>query len=200
MTTPHPELILASASPRRLALLQQIGVRVKVKAAHIDESRQAGESGPGFVKRLAQEKALSVFNRQEQLPVLAADTVIVLEQTIYGKPKNTNDAKRILKALSGKTHTVTTGTAIVYKQKTAFAVVSTRVRFSELADRQIDAYCASGEPIGKAGAYAIQGLGAALVAEIRGSYSNVAGLPLYETSLLLRKANIDIWKTARHGE
>ncbi|MCB1755712.1 MAG: septum formation inhibitor Maf [Gammaproteobacteria bacterium] len=193
-------LRLASASPRRRELLEQIGLCVDVVAADIDERLLPGESAASYVERLARHKAQTVFGRQPDLPVLAADTAIVLDDVVFGKPDDAQDAARMLAKLSGKTHKVLTGTAIVYKGKTSSVVVTTRVTFAALSDTDIDAYCATGEPIGKAGAYAIQGLGAILVQRIQGSYSNVVGLPLYETARLLAPAGIDVLEAARQTD
>ncbi|MDO6462410.1 Maf family protein [Granulosicoccaceae sp. 1_MG-2023] len=185
-------LILASASPRRRALLGQIGLQATVCPAQIDESVLPDETPAAYVARLAQEKAAAVARRSPGRVVLAADTAIAFAGQILGKPASPEQAVTMLTALSGKSHDVLTGAAIVYDHQCHWKVVSTRVRMRQLSGSQIRAYVATGEPLDKAGAYGIQGLGAVLIAGIEGSYSNVVGLPLAETADLLQQAGIDV--------
>ena len=191
-----PRLYLASASPRRRELLTQIGVAFSVKSADIDESVQTGESPEVYVKRLAQAKAQAVLATltDTDAVVLGADTCVVQEGRILGKPTDFAEAKQMLGALSGCTHQVLTAVALVSAAHQEVVCVSTSVRFGTLTDAQIAAYWASGEPCDKAGSYGIQGLGAVFVEHIQGSYSAVVGLPLYETCQLLKRFNIGIWQ------
>ena len=185
-------IVLASASPRRLALLQQIGVTCQVTPADIDETASADEKAGQFVLRLAEEKSAATYHAHNRLPVLAADTSISFNGKILGKPRNESDALSMLLMLSGQQHQVMTGVSVRSALGAFSLLCSTEVRFRELSHAQIHAYCATGEPLGKAGSYAIQGLGAVLVESIKGSYSNVVGLPLYETSLLLEKSGVPV--------
>jgi septum formation protein len=188
-----PLLILASASPRRRALLAQIGVAHRVVAAGTDESRRDGESAERCVQRLAHAKATVVFEREGRaagLPVLAADTAVVLDDSWFGKPATEAEALVMLAALSGRTHRVLTAVCLVTAAGVREALSVSEVRFRDLTSAEIRAYWATGEPRDKAGGYAIQGLAAGFVPELRGSYSGVMGLPLYETAALLRQAGI----------
>jgi septum formation protein len=188
----HREIILASQSPRRLALLEQLGFRVQVRVSGIDEKPLPNESVDTRVVRLASAKAMAVASDNDLIPIVAADTLIVLEGEPIGKPASLTQAASILASLSGKSHDVFTGTAIVCEGALFHCVVKTEVTFKALTKKEIRAYCQSGEPMGKAGAYAIQGLGATLVKSIHGSYSNVVGLPLFETAELLQKAGAPV--------
>ena len=132
--------------------------------------------------------------KDKNLPVLGADTVVVLDEVIYGKPKDHEDAKEMLRKLSGKTHEVITGMVLVTKGKSYPAAETTRVHFAEMTDEEIAAYVATGEPMDKAGAYALQGRAAAFIEGIEGSYSNVVGLPLHLFTVLAKKAEVDIYK------
>ena len=185
-----PEFYLASRSPRRSELLRTIGVDFQIVDVNIDETVRAGESPADYVLRLAAAKAAA---GQAQVPpgsaVLAADTCVVIDGEIIGKPRDRLDAIAILQRLSGQWHEVLTGVALVVAT-TANVWVTTRVRMRRLTPREIEAYWASGEPADKAGAYGIQGLGGALIERIEGSYSNVVGLPLVETLVLLNVARI----------
>lgn len=186
-------LRLASASPRRRQLLDLIGVPHVVTPADIDETPGAEEAADDYVCRLAREKAEAVWSRHQDLPVLAADTTVVIDDEILGKPESEADATRMLKLLSGREHFVYTGVALHASRGLRVGLSRSSVTFSLLHDAQIKAYWASGEPVGKAGAYAIQGFGAAFVANVAGSYTGVMGLPLYETATLLRNAGIPVW-------
>lgn len=184
-------IILASASPRRVELLQQIGVEIIQQVADIDESHQSGESAEAFVARLAEEKALKVYqNSNKEYPVLGADTIVVVDEHILGKPNGYADACEMLTMLSARHHQVMTAVTLVNKGLPETRVNISDVEFTELDQATIDAYWQTGESLGKAGAYAIQGIAGQFIKEIRGSYSSIMGLPLYETRLLLEKAGI----------
>lgn len=172
----RPALVLASASPRRLELLGHFGVEVVVRAAHLDETPLPGEAATSYVERLAREKALSVARPGEL--VIGADTAIELDQRIFGKPDDADHARRMLRALSGRTHRVHSGVALVRDARVESAVETTLVTMADLDDRAVEWYLATGEPFDKAGAYAVQGAGGAFVTSVTGSVSNVMGLPL----------------------
>jgi septum formation protein len=191
-----PVLRLASASPRRRELLTQIGVPHSVKAAHIDESRLPSESARDYVERLAREKAASVWKDVANLPVLAADTTVVLDGEIYGKPRVREDALKMLSALSDRTHDVLTAVALATADGIAVRTSESKVRFRKLSEAECLAYWNTGEPRDKAGAYAVQGMGAVFIESISGSYSGVMGLPLFETAALLRAAGVPCWNGA----
>ena len=181
-------LILASASPRRRELLQQLGVEYRCEAADIDETRLPGEKPADYVLRMAKEKALAVASRYPggADAVLAADTTVVVDEGVLGKPVDHFDGLAMLARLSGRTHTVLTGICLHTGSGECLArVVETGVSFVQLSREQCEAYLATDEPWDKAGAYAIQGLAGAFVSSIEGSYSNVVGLPLTETWQLL---------------
>ena len=195
--TPGPVLRLASASPRRRQLLELIGVPHVVSPADIDETVRPGERADHYVMRLACEKAQAIWRKQNDLPVLGSDTTVVIGQHILGKPESEADAVSMLTRLSGRTHLVHTGIALRMPDGREFmGISSTQVQFAHLSEAQMRAYWASGEPQGKAGAYAIQGLGAVFVSSISGSYTGVMGLPLYETAEMLRAAGIAVWNGA----
>ena len=176
-----PRLILASSSPRRQAFLKQLGIRFRIAVPDIDETPRRGESPAAFARRAARDKARAVAARAGSAPVIvAADTIVVLGRTILGKPKHAADARRMLKLLSGRDHKVITGVCVLRGTKIRNFAVSTDVVFKELTAREIGFYVKSGEPMDKAGAYAIQGIGSFLVRAIRGSYTNVVGLPVAE--------------------
>ena len=193
----HTEVLrLASASPRRRQLLDLIGVPHVVTPADIDETPHPGEAADGYVMRLAREKAEAIWARHQDLPVLAADTTVVIDSQILGKPESLSDAQEMLGKLSGREHLVHTGIALRNVRGTQVGISTTRVTFLPLSAAQIGAYWASGEPQGKAGAYAIQGLGAVFVSNISGSYTGVMGLPLFETAAMLREQGIAVWNGA----
>lgn len=189
----QPVLCLASASPRRRELLTQIGVPHCVQPAQLDESRLAAESPRAYVLRLARAKALAVQPVTPVLPVLAADTAVVLEAAVFGKPRDRAEGLEMLAALSGRTHVVLTAVALAYGEQLATAISSSEVRLRTLSAAEREAYWESGEPHDKAGAYAIQGRGAVFVEWLQGSYSGVMGLPLYEVAELLRAGGIPAW-------
>jgi septum formation protein len=187
------QIILASASPRRRELLQQIGVRAMVKAVDIDESQKPGETALAYVQRLAMEKAqqgYATINNPEKLPVLGADTIVVVDATVLGKPEDRQHAKKMLQQLSGQKHTVHTSVAIVTADKAVMDTSSSQVLFKPLDEHEIDDYLATGEADDKAGGYAIQGIAAQFIKNINGSFSGVMGLPLYETAQLLERCGI----------
>lgn len=179
-------LVLASASPRRRAILETLGLRVVVVPSAADERGREGEAPDAFARRLAGDKAREVAARQEGY-VLGADTVVVVDGEVLGKPRGDDDAARMLRRLGGRWHEVITGVAIVGCGAPEIISVTTRVRFRELSEARIERYVATGEGRDKAGAYAVQGIGAGLVREIEGSYSNVVGLPAAETIDLLER-------------
>ena len=180
--------MLASASPRRRQLLEQLGLTFSVHPADIDESVRPGEAPAAYVARLAAEKAaaVAVAVAGPGLVVLAADTTVDLEGEIFGKPGDGLEAAAMLRRLSGRTHLVHTGVAV----NAEVFVVRSEVRLIELTERAIEWYVGTGEPLDKAGAYAIQGAGGAFVAAINGSFSGVVGLPLVETLAALRRAGV----------
>ncbi|MBC8026544.1 MAG: septum formation inhibitor Maf [Steroidobacteraceae bacterium] len=199
--TRTPVLRLASASPRRRQLLELIGVPHVVTPADIDETPRVAEPPAEYVMRLAREKAETVWSRHVDLPVLAADTTVVVDGEILGKPESEADAHYMLEKLSGREHVVHTGVAICAPERQHHIRHShTSVCFAPLSRAEISAYWLSGEPRGKAGAYAIQGLGAVFVTGISGSYTGVMGLPLFETAELLRAAGIAVWNGALAAE
>jgi septum formation protein len=187
-----PRLVLASQSPRRRQMLGQLGIALDVRPAHADEAVLPGEPPRDYVLRVAREKARAVAGET----VLAADTAVVLGAEVLGKPADAEDARRMLRALSGTDHEVLTAVCVRRTQPALAleldAVVATRVRFALLSPREIDWYVATGEPLDKAGAYAIQGAGGAFVLSVEGSVSNVVGLPLAETAALLRRAGFPL--------
>ncbi len=186
-------IVLASASPRRRELLRQIQVRYKVVAASIDETPAPHEDPITHAERLAHAKALAVWQRtRTALPVLGADTVVAIDGRILGKPKTQAQALEMLRRLSGRTHEVFTAVCLLHEGRPLRALSRSKVRFRPLSDEEILAYWETGEPRDKAGAYAIQGLGAIFVQHLEGSFSGVMGLPLYETAELLRQTGIEV--------
>jgi septum formation protein len=184
----RPVILLASASPRRSALLRQIDVEHEIRPVDIDETPRAGEPPAKYALRLAQEKARALWQRLgpgERLPVLAADTTVALGDEILGKPADRDDAARILKRLSGRDHEVHTAVALVHAAGADARISTSTVSFRELSDTEIAWYWRTGEPADKAGAYGVQGHGAIFIRHLAGSYSGVMGLPLYETWELL---------------
>jgi septum formation protein len=193
MTTEDSEklsfIYLASSSPRRQELLSQLGLRFEVLAAAVDESVRDGESGADYVGRLAAEKSAAALPALAPgaPPVLAADTAVEIDRRILGKPADESDAERMLTLLSGRTHEVLTAVSVRDNSRNLVEISRSRVRFRAISAPEIARYWQSGEPAGKAGAYAIQGLGAVFVEELSGSYTGVMGLPLYETAHILNK-------------
>jgi len=194
-TNNRPEFILASASPRRAELLTQIGARFQILAVDIPENQLEGEKARHYVARLALAKAQAGFDRYHQygLPVLGSDTAVVYDGEIYGKPCDENDAMAMLMKLSGQTHQVVSAVAIVNGENQAVKIVETSVTFRSLSEAECRIYWQTSEPVDKAGAYGIQGLGAVFVDNLSGSYSNVVGLPIAETCQLLKQFEISWW-------
>ena len=192
--TVSAQVILASASPRRRELLEQIGVRAIVKSVDIDESRKPGEPVKEYVQRLAMEKAergFSTIKNSQKLPVVGSDTIVVIDGIVLGKPEDRQQAKEMLQQLSGQKHTVLTSVAIVTEDKKVIDTSSSVVLFNKLELQEIEDYVATGETDDKAGSYAIQGLAAQFVKNLNGSFSGVMGLPLFETVQLLKQCGID---------
>ena len=188
----NPRIVLASASPRRRELLQQIGVVFRVVAADIMEKPFPEEIPGDFVLRMARDKALEVMRRQAgHLPVLGADTAVILEGRILGKPADRREATEMLKSLSGKTHEVFSAVAVAVSETEIFEALNvSRVTFSELEPEWIASYIESGDPMDKAGAYGVQGKAGEKISRIEGSFYGVMGLPLYETAQLLKRAGV----------
>lgn len=190
------ELYLASRSPRRCELLDQIGVYFESLPVDVNESLKQGETPTDYVTRLALDKAhagWAISKESLALPVLGADTTVVCGQTILGKPADGNDALEMLQLLSGKTHTVMTAVAVVNESLEHVRLVSTQVSFQTLTEKQCRQYWQTGEPADKAGGYGIQGYGGLLVSRLSGSYSAVVGLPLAETAQLLGLFKVSVW-------
>lgn len=186
-----PQLTLGSQSPRRRELLARLGVRFNVISADIDESPLPDESAEHCVRRLAEAKAVAIWQQcDESLPILAADTVVVVDDRILGKPRDEAEACATLAQLSGRDHQVMTAVCVLARKGRESLVQTSRVSFATLTAQEIRAYVATGEPMDKAGSYAIQGLAAAFVCELQGSYSGVVGLPLFETRQLLHRFGI----------
>ncbi|MDX1677900.1 Maf family protein [Arsukibacterium sp.] len=183
----YPEIALASASPRRRELLQQIAVPFSLVQVDVDESLKSDESPGAYVTRLARAKAQAGADKLHfAVPVLGADTIVVVGQHILGKPVDEADFNRMMQLLSGRCHQVLTAVALIGRHSSDICCVTTEVCFRKLSDADIAAYWQSGEPRDKAGGYGIQGQGGRFVSHISGSYSAVVGLPLCETDLLLR--------------
>lgn len=191
-------IILASGSPRRKELLEQIGARFQVIVSAAEEESGDEWSPEELVEKNAAAKAAAVAASHSEYPVLGADTVVSLDGHTYGKPCSSEDACSMLRRLSGRSHQVSTGLALVYEGRVYTSVVTTQVQFALLSEPEIAAYVATGEPMDKAGAYAIQGKAALFIEGIEGSYSNVVGLPLHAVARLARKAGVDLYDN--HGE
>jgi septum formation protein len=190
-------IYLASGSPRRRELLQQIGVTFRVIGAELDETAFQGESPLAYVSRLAEAKAGVGWERSRDLgsaPVLAADTAVVLDARILGKPAGLNDAMAMLLELSGRAHEVLTAVALRTAAGTLVEVSHSTVTFRSIDPSEARAYWETGEPSDKAGAYAIQGYAAIFISDLKGSYSGVMGLPLFETAALLKVAGVTCWQ------
>ena len=187
------KIILASASPRRLELMRQIGVDPIVHVAEIDETPFSNEQPHPLVRRMAEEKAtcIAAGHVQEDL-VIGADTVVVAGDRIFGKPVDFEDASAMLSCLSGTCHQVLTAVCVSKADVLSTRIVESTVRFRELSEMEIEAYWQTGEPLDKAGAYAVQGLAAIFIEEIQGSYSAIMGLPLYEVTELLAEAGVKV--------
>ena len=188
----HDGIILASASPRRAALLDQLGVSYRVIVSNLEERVLPGEGADDFVRRMAREKALEVLQREASvLPVLGADTAVVLDGHILGKPADRAEAEFMLASLSGRTHEVYSAVALASGESmVADALNITRVTFDRLEADWIRRYCDTGDPMDKAGAYGVQGKAGEKISRIEGSFYGVMGLPLFETAQLLARAEV----------
>ncbi|HEU5453405.1 MAG TPA: Maf family protein [Terriglobales bacterium] len=193
----RPILVLASASPRRQELLRNAGFEFVVRPAHIPENRLAGEHPEAYVKRLAREKARTVWEKEfnakdakerKAVMVLGADTTVVVDEHVLEKPRDARDAARMLRLLSGRTHQVMTGVCLVAEGVEKMGCEITQVTFSRLSESDIAGYIATGEPMDKAGAYAIQGIASRWIPRIEGDYGNVVGLPVAMVCGMLRDA------------
>ncbi len=185
--------VLASGSPRRRQLLSDLGVTFDVVSPDVDEAARAGEAAVEYVERISRDKAFAVSESvAPSVPVLAADTCVVLDDVILGKPVDADDAVQTLKQLSGRRHSTVTGVTITSDAGTETITVTTSVEFVHLEPGQIEWYVATGEPLDKAGSYGIQGLAASFIRQIEGSHSNVIGLPLAETTELLAAHGVAI--------
>ena len=184
------KVVLASASPRRRDLLNLIGISHEVRPANIDETMRSREAPRRHAERLAREKANAIAVRDPDLIVIGADTVVVINRKVLGKPTDAADAARMLGMLSGREHTVVTAVAVSRGRKLRSAVEEVRVKFRRLRDDEIEAYIATGEPMDKAGAYGIQGFGATIVERIEGDYFAVMGLPLGRLVGLMRDVGV----------
>ncbi len=182
-----PILVLASASPRRQELLRNAGIAFEVQPAHIVEVPLAGETAKGCAERLAREKALAVASQRPRDVVLGADTVVTTDNQLLGKPSDAADAKRMLRLLSGREHQVITGVCLAFDGHISVASETTQVTVNELTEKEIADYVASGEPMDKAGAYAIQGIASRWIPRIEGDYFNVVGLPVALVFRMLRE-------------
>jgi len=190
-----PPLHLASASPRRRDILDSLGLAFSYGGEDVDETPAADEEPGAYVRRLALAKARSAGATRPGCAVLGADTAVVLDERILGKPGSRDEALGMLAALSGGTHEVLTGVALVYRGREQAVVSASRVSFRDIGTDEAIAYWQSGEPRDKAGGYAIQGLGAVFVRELRGSRSGVIGLPVFETAGLLATVDIEVLGT-----
>jgi len=189
----EPQLVLASASPRRAQILRSLGVSFRVRVANVDESLGPGEGARAAAERLARKKALAVAALEATLPVLAADTLVVCDDAALGKPVSEDDAARMLRRLAGRDHEVVTGVCIAHAGRVLAGIERSLVRFAPLADDEIAAYVATGEPLDKAGGYHIDGRGALFVESVTGSPSNVAGLPVRLVARLCAEAGVRLF-------
>jgi len=187
----EPRLVLASASPRRARILRELGVSFRVEVSNQDESLRPGEDGAAAVERLARAKGLSVA-RAETLPVLAADTEVLCDGHILGKPADERDAVAMLRRLAGRAHEVVTGVCVVAGGIARSGVESSVVRFAPMNEEELRWYAATGEPLDKAGGYHVDGKGALFIETVEGSPSNVAGLPVRLLLRLAREAGLDL--------
>ena len=192
MTEWSPPLLLASGSARRRMLLDEVGGPVEVCAPEIDEGVTPGTTAADAVLIVARRKAAAAAGRHPGRAVLAADTLVAVGETLLGKPVDTDDARRMLRLMSGRWHRVLTGVVLITAEGARERVATTRVRFAALDEAEIDRYVAGSEPYDKAGGYGIQGAAGWFVAEIRGSYSNVMGLPLEEVRTLLTESGLPL--------
>jgi septum formation protein len=183
-------VVLASSSPRRRELLNLIGITHEVRPANLDETRLARETPRRYAERLAREKASAIAQRDPALITIGADTIVVVDRKILGKPVDKADAARMLRLLSGREHTVITAVAVARGKELRSGIEQVRVKFRRLGEDEIDAYIETGEPMDKAGAYGIQGFGATIVERVEGDYFAVMGLPLVRLVALLRDLGV----------
>ena len=183
-------VILASGSPRRRQLLELIGIPHEVRPSNIDETMRPRETPRRHAERLAREKASAIATREPDVITIAADTIVVVNRKVLGKPRDTDDARRMLAMLSGREHTVITAVAVARGRKLRSAIEEVKVKFRRLREDEIDAYIATDEPMDKAGAYGIQGFGATIVECVDGDYFAVMGLPLARLVTLLRDLGV----------
>ena len=188
------QVVLASGSPRRAQIMRAIGVPCRVAPQKIDESLRDGESVVNYVERLSREKAESALGEFCQSVIIGADTVVVLGDLILEKPKDRAAGTEMLSLLSGRRHLVFTGLTVLYSSLVITDVVTTEVSFRDISNEEMELYWKTGEPEDKAGGYGLQGIGGTFVTSIRGSYSGVLGLPVFETERALKKAGIDTWR------
>lgn len=197
MSGANPNLYLASQSPRRRELLDQIGIRYQVLPVQVHEAPQPGERPGDYVRRVALDKARAGWRHGDRalaLPVLGADTEVVIDGAVLGKPEGREHGLAMLRRLSGRSHQVLSAVAVVQGARERVSLSVSEVTFRALEEGELGAYWDTGEPADKAGAYAIQGLGAVFVARLEGSFSGVMGLPLFETAQLLREFGMDVVK------
>jgi septum formation protein len=192
-----PRLVLASGSPRRRQLLNLLGIPYRIRAADLDEVQRPGESAEDFARRAAGEKALAIAAIDRDLPVLGSDTVVEVDGVTLGKPSSEPAAMAMLRRLSGVTHHVHTGMALAVGEECSSLVDTAAVRFRGLTEGMIDWYVATGEPLDKAGAYAVQGCGGLLVEAIDGSPHTVVGLPIHRLPELFERLGLDFWSELR---
>jgi septum formation protein len=192
-------IVLASASPRRAQLLQQLAIDFDVVAADVDESVRDREAPEDYVRRMALDKSAAVAATHGERVVLGADTAVVKAGQILGKPVDRDDGIRMLLLLADGWHEVRTAVAVTAAGAAECVVVTTRVWFRAISDAEADAYWRTGEPCDKAGGYGIQGIGSIFASKIEGSYSAVVGLPLAETEGLLKRSGVDTWRSRTHG-
>ena len=188
------QVVLASGSPRRAQIMRAIGVPCRVAPQKIDESLRDGESVVNYVERLSREKAESALGEFCQSVIIGADTVVVLGGLILEKPMDRAAGTEMLSLLSGRRHLVFTGLTVLYSSLVITDVVTTEVSFRDISNEEMELYWKTGEPEDKAGGYGLQGIGGTFVTSIRGSYSGVLGLPVFETERALKKAGIDTWR------
>jgi len=189
-------IYLASASPRRRALLEQIGVPFRARPAEVCEARRPRELPDAYVTRLARAKAARIWDdvaASQARPVLAADTAVVIDRQVLGKPRDREEALQMLANLSGRSHSVLTAVVVRHGRRVLSELSASEVRFRLTTERERWAYCATAEPLDKAGSYAIQGMGAVFIEHINGSYSSVMGLPIAVTALLLAEFGFPAW-------
>jgi septum formation protein len=184
------KVVLASSSPRRRELLNLIGIAHEVRPANLDESMRPRETPRRHAERLARDKASAVAMRDPDLITIAADTIVVINRKVLGKPVDKEDAARMLAMLSGREHTVITAVAVSRGKKLRSAIEEVKVKFRPLREEEIEAYIATGEPMDKAGAYGIQGFGATIVERVEGDYFAVMGLPLVRLIGLMREVGV----------